>query len=136
MPVSKCTPPLPKFWQRPGHRTQPLTHRQVTTIGSLPLYSRSVSCHSSNITEAEGGSISSLFHPFKCKMCMSLSCILTCNKQVVKWFQILVAITMKATFLCLTREKRHIIRGSYRKSWATIFCKVTCFIIDKPNTPP
>ena len=28
------------------------------------------------------------------------------------------------------------IRGSYRKSWATIFCKVTCFIIDKPNTPP
>ena len=29
-----------------------------------------------------------------------------------------------------------ILRGSYRKSWATIFCKVTCFIIDKPNTPP
>ena len=28
------------------------------------------------------------------------------------------------------------LRGSYRKSWATIFCKVTCFIIDKPNTPP
>ena len=28
------------------------------------------------------------------------------------------------------------VRGSYRKSWATIFCKVTCFIIDKPNTPP
>ena len=28
------------------------------------------------------------------------------------------------------------IRGSYRKSWATIFCKVTCFNIDKPNTPP
>ena len=28
------------------------------------------------------------------------------------------------------------IRVSYRKSWATIFCKVTCFIIDKPNTPP
>ena len=26
--------------------------------------------------------------------------------------------------------------GSYRESWATIFCKVTCFIIDKPNTPP
>ena len=26
--------------------------------------------------------------------------------------------------------------GSYRKSLATIFCKVTCFIIDKPNTPP
>ena len=26
--------------------------------------------------------------------------------------------------------------GSYRKSWATIFCQVTCFIIDKPNTPP
>ena len=25
--------------------------------------------------------------------------------------------------------------GTYRKSWATIFCKVTCFIIDKPNTP-
>ena len=31
---------------------------------------------------------------------------------------------------------RKIIRWSYRKSWATIFCKVTCFIIDKPNTPP
>ena len=28
------------------------------------------------------------------------------------------------------------VRGSYRKSWATIFCKVTCFIIDKPITPP
>ena len=28
------------------------------------------------------------------------------------------------------------LRVSYRKSWATIFCKVTCFIIDKPNTPP
>ena len=28
-----------------------------------------------------------------------------------------------------------IIRGSYLKSWATIFCKVTCIIIDKPNTP-
>ena len=28
------------------------------------------------------------------------------------------------------------IRGSYRKSWTTIFCQVTCFIIDKPNTPP
>ena len=28
------------------------------------------------------------------------------------------------------------IRGSCRKSWATIFCTVTCFIIDKPNTPP
>ena len=28
------------------------------------------------------------------------------------------------------------LRGSYRKSRATIFCKVTCFIIDKPNTPP
>ena len=28
------------------------------------------------------------------------------------------------------------LRWSYRKSWATIFCKVTCFIIDKPNTPP
>ena len=28
------------------------------------------------------------------------------------------------------------IRGSYRKSWATIFCKVTCFIIDKTITPP
>ena len=28
------------------------------------------------------------------------------------------------------------LRGSYRKSWATMFCKVTCFIIDKPNTPP
>ena len=27
------------------------------------------------------------------------------------------------------------VRGSYRKSWATIFCKGTCFIIDKPNTP-
>jgi len=26
------------------------------------------------------------------------------------------------------------VRGTYRKSWATIFCKVTCFIIDKPNT--
>ena len=30
----------------------------------------------------------------------------------------------------------YIIRGPYRKSWATIFCKVTRFIIDKPNTPP
>ena len=29
-----------------------------------------------------------------------------------------------------------LLRRSYRKSWATIFCKVTCFIIDKPNTPP
>ena len=28
------------------------------------------------------------------------------------------------------------VQGSYRKSWATIFCKVTRFIIDKPNTPP
>ena len=28
------------------------------------------------------------------------------------------------------------LRGSYRKLWATIFCKVTCFIIDKPITPP
>ena len=29
-----------------------------------------------------------------------------------------------------------LIRGSYRKSRATIVCKVTCFIIDKPKTPP
>ena len=29
-----------------------------------------------------------------------------------------------------------IVRGSYRKSWATIFSKVTWFIIDKPKTPP
>ena len=29
-----------------------------------------------------------------------------------------------------------LIRGTYRKSWATNFCKVTCFIIDKPNTSP
>ena len=27
------------------------------------------------------------------------------------------------------------LRGSYQKSRATIFCKVTYFIIDKPNTP-
>ena len=33
-------------------------------------------------------------------------------------------------------NEKFILRGSYRKSWATIFCKVTCFIIDKPNTPP
>lgn len=77
------SPPCPNFWQCPGQRTQPLTHRQVTTIGSLPLYSRSVSCHSSSITEGEGGSISLLSHPFKCKMCTILSCILTWNKQVV-----------------------------------------------------
>ena len=36
---------------------------------------------------------------------------------------------------CVTTKLKDI-RGSYRKSWATIFCKVTCFIIDKPNTPP
>jgi hypothetical protein len=34
------------------------------------------------------------------------------------------------------RNYIRIVRVSYRKSWATIFCKVTCFIIDKPNTPP
>ena len=32
--------------------------------------------------------------------------------------------------------KPRIIRGSYQKSQATIFCKVTRFIIDKSNTPP
>ena len=32
--------------------------------------------------------------------------------------------------------KMEFLRGLYRKSWATIFCKVTCLIIDKPNTPP
>ena len=29
-----------------------------------------------------------------------------------------------------------LIRGLYQKSWATIFCKITCFVIDKLNTPP
>ena len=32
--------------------------------------------------------------------------------------------------------KYKIIRGTYRKSRATTFYKVTYFIIDKPNTPP
>ena len=36
----------------------------------------------------------------------------------------------------IREENAKLLRGSYRKSWATIFCKVTCFIIDKPNTPP
>ena len=36
----------------------------------------------------------------------------------------------------VARFQSPLVRGTYRKSWATIFCKVTCFIIDKPNTPP
>ena len=41
-----------------------------------------------------------------------------------------------STRLHLVRLERGKVLGSYRKSWATIFSKVTCFIIDKTNTPP
>lgn len=42
-------------------------------------------------------------------MCMILSCILTWNKEAVMRFQVLVVVTMKATFLCLTGKTSPIV---------------------------